>query len=77
MQLVILGTGNVATVLGKAFHAKGHGIIAVWGRDTAAAKGLAESVQSTAYYSIAALPKDADAYMIAVADLSNPAHSQQ
>lgn len=77
MQLVILGTGNVATVLGKAFHAKGHGITAVWGRDTAAAKGLAESVQSTAYDSIAALPKDADAYMIAVADPAIPAIAQQ
>lgn len=68
MQLVILGTGNVATVLGKAFQAKGHSIVGVWGRNAAAAKELAASLQATAYDSIAALPKNADAYMIAVAD---------
>jgi predicted short-subunit dehydrogenase-like oxidoreductase (DUF2520 family) len=68
MQLVILGTGNVATVLGKAFHAKGHSVNAVWGRNAAAAKELAASLHATAYDSIAALPKYADAYMIAVAD---------
>lgn len=68
MQLVILGTGNVATVLGKAFQEKGHNIKAVWGRNAAAAKELATSLQATAYDSIATLPRDADAYMIAVAD---------
>lgn len=68
MQLVILGTGNVATVLGKAFHAKGHSVVGVWGRDAAAANDLAASLQAKVYATIAALPTDADAYMIAVAD---------
>lgn len=68
MQLVILGTGNVATVLGKAFHEKGHTIDAVWGRNSAAANELAASLQSVAVDRITALPLDADAYMIAVAD---------
>lgn len=77
MQLVILGTGNVATVLGKAFHAKGHSVAAVWGRDAAAAKDLATSLHATAHDSIAALPKDADAYMIAVADPAIAAVAQQ
>mgnify|MGYP001203976397 CR=1 FL=1 len=77
MQLVILGTGNVATVLGKTFQAKGHSIVGVWGRDAAAAKELAASLHATAYDSIAALPKDADAYMIAVADPAIPAIAAQ
>lgn len=68
MQLVILGTGNVAAVLGKAFQAKGHRIVGVWGRDSAVAKELATSLQATAYDAIADLPNDAAAYMIAVAD---------
>jgi predicted short-subunit dehydrogenase-like oxidoreductase (DUF2520 family) len=68
MQLVILGTGNVASVLGKAFHAKGHHIQAVWGRNPAAAKDLAVGLQAQAVDTIAELPKDADAYMLAVAD---------
>ncbi len=77
MQLVILGTGNVATVLGKTFHAKGYSIVGVWGRNAAAAKELATSLQATAYDSIAALPTDADAYMIAVADPAIPAIAAQ
>lgn len=77
MQLVILGTGNVATVLGKTIHAKGYSIVGVWGRNAAAAKELATSLQATAYDAIAALPKDADAYMIAVADPAITAVVQQ
>lgn len=77
MQLVILGTGNVATVLGKTFHAKGYSIVGVWGRNAAAAKEIAASLQATAYDSIVALPKNADAYMIAVADPAITAVVQQ
>lgn len=68
MQLVILGTGNVATVLGKAFHAKEHRITGVWGRDLAAAKELAQSLDTVGFDAVADIPMDADAYMVAVAD---------
>jgi len=68
MNIVIIGTGNAATVLGKKFRKAGHRIIQVFGRDAAAASKLAYQfdTESTNYWSV--IRKDADFYLIAVAD---------
>lgn len=68
MNIVIIGTGNAATVLGKKFQAAGHRIVQVFGRDASAASKLAYQFdsESTNYWSV--IRKDADVYLIAVSD---------
>jgi Uncharacterized conserved protein len=68
MNIVIIGTGNAATVLGKKFREAGHHILQVFGRDASAASRLAYQfdTESTNYWSV--IRKDADFYLIAVAD---------
>lgn len=68
MQVVIIGTGNAATVFGRLFQSKGHNIAQVYGRDILKAETLAEQLQSTAIADISRLSKNADVYLIAVAD---------
>jgi predicted short-subunit dehydrogenase-like oxidoreductase (DUF2520 family) len=68
MNIVIIGTGNAATVLGKKLREAGHRIVQVFGRDASAASKLAYQfdTESTNYWSV--IRKDADVYLIAVAD---------
>src|SRR5215470_13505440 len=68
MNIVIIGTGNAATVLGRKLKQAGHRIVQVFGRDASAASRLAYQLdtESTNYWSV--IRKDADVYLIAVAD---------
>jgi len=68
MNIVIIGTGNTATVLGRKFKEAGHRIVQVFGRDASAASKLAYQLdtESTNYWSV--IRKDADFYLVAVAD---------
>jgi predicted short-subunit dehydrogenase-like oxidoreductase (DUF2520 family) len=68
MNIVIIGTGNAATVLGKKFKEAGHHIVQVFGRDASAASKLAYQLdtESTNYWSV--IRKNADLYLVAVAD---------
>lgn len=68
MDIVIIGTGNAATVLGREFKAAGHTILQVAGRNSADASALAYELDtvSTNYWS--AIDRNADVYIIAVSD---------
>jgi predicted short-subunit dehydrogenase-like oxidoreductase (DUF2520 family) len=68
MNIVIIGTGNTGTVLGRKLRRSGHRIIQVFGRDASAASKLAYEfgTESTNYWSV--IRKDADVYLIAVSD---------
>lgn len=68
MQVVMIGTGNVATVLAKRLFAKGYLIKEVFGKTHSNALVLAEQVQATAIQHIHELSSSADIYIIAVAD---------
>lgn len=68
MKVVIVGSGNVATVLGKAFHRAGHKIIQVISKNIKHAKVLAEQFGSESGNDIAFANKDADVYLIAIND---------
>ena len=68
MQVVIIGTGNTATVFGRLFKAKGHHILQVYGRDILKAEALAADLEASPTSDIASLSKNADVYIIAVAD---------
>jgi len=68
MKIVMIGTGNVASVLGRKFKAAGHTMLQVVGRNSKAASALAYewNTISTNYQS--PISRDADVYLIAVAD---------
>lgn len=72
MDIVIIGTGNVASVLGRKIKAAGHQISQVFGRDTQKASELAYALdtESANYSSI--IHKHADLYLVAVSDRSIP-----
>lgn len=68
MDIVILGSGNVAAVLGRKFKAAGHRILQIYARNAAAASALAYELdtESTNYKSL--INRTADIYLIAVPD---------
>jgi predicted short-subunit dehydrogenase-like oxidoreductase (DUF2520 family) len=68
MKVVIIGTGNVATVLGKKIRSAGYIISQVYGRSGAAANGLAGALETTACSAWRNLDLDADLYLVAIPD---------
>lgn len=77
MDIVLIGSGNVATQLGKALQNKGHRIRQVYSRKKAHAEELvatlaaAAEIKTTAL--LAELEHDADLYFICVTDAGIPA----
>lgn len=70
MNIVIIGTGNTATVLGRKLHNARHRILQVFGRDSKAASELAYELgtESTNYWNV--VNKAADLYILAVSDIA-------
>lgn len=70
MNIVIIGTGNTATVLGRKLMKAGHRIVQVFGRDSTAASHLAYELgtESTNYWNV--VNREADIYIIAVSDIA-------
>lgn len=70
MNIVIIGTGNTATVLGKKLKKAGHKILQVFGRDSKAASELAYQLntESTNYWNV--VNRNADLYILAVSDIA-------
>lgn len=70
MEIVIIGTGNTATVLARKLKAAGHHIIQIFGRNASAASALAYELgtESTAYWSV--VNRNADVYILAVSDIA-------
>lgn len=68
MKITILGSGNVATHLGKAFLIAGHRIQQVYSRNLANAQALALLLDATAVNSLEMIQTDADLYLLAVSD---------
>ena len=68
MEIVIIGSGNVAAALGRKFKAAGHEILQVVSRNASAASKLAYEwdTESTNYPSI--INRNAEIYLIAVSD---------
>ena len=68
MDIVIIGSGNVAAVLGRKFKAAGHKILQVYSRNASAASELAYEwdAESTNYKSM--ISKNAELYLVAVSD---------
>jgi len=68
MDIVIIGSGNVAAVLGRKFKAAGHHILQIYSRNASAASQLAYEwdTESTNYKSL--INPYADIYIVAVTD---------
>jgi len=68
MDIVIIGSGNVAAVLGRKFKAAGHTIAQIYSRNAAAATELAYEWDSESTNYKTTITKQADVYLIAVSD---------
>ncbi len=68
MQVVIIGTGNAATVFGRLFQSRGHNVVQVYGRNILKAEALAEELKAKPVADLSSLTKNADLYLIAVSD---------
>lgn len=68
MNVVIIGTGNVANVLGRKIKAAGHTILQVIGRNADKAYALADTLNAGSNNYFSTMRPDADIYIIAVSD---------
>ena len=68
MRTVIIGSGNVATVLGKKFIQSGHDVVEVCGRNHAAVQELAAILNVPYTTEFECINPSADLFVLAVAD---------
>lgn len=68
MNIVIIGSGNIATHLGRAFKMAGQTISQVWSRDITNATALADTLAAQPIDSMLDLDRTADLFIIAVND---------
>ncbi len=68
MEIVIIGSGNVAAILGRKFRAAGHHILQVVGRNSKAASALAYEWDTVSTNYQSPISRQADVYIIAVTD---------
>jgi predicted short-subunit dehydrogenase-like oxidoreductase (DUF2520 family) len=77
MNVVLLGSGNTATVVGKLIRNAGHSIQQVWSRNPQHAAELATTLESRAIDSLQEITTDADICLMAVADQAIPELAKQ
>jgi len=77
MDIVIIGTGNAATVLGRQFRLAGHTILQVMGRQPEVTRSLAAELGADHCNSWNAINREAGFYLIAVSDNALPAIQQK
>jgi predicted short-subunit dehydrogenase-like oxidoreductase (DUF2520 family) len=68
MDIILIGSGNVATVLGRRSRDAGHRILQVYGRNEAARRSLAAKLDARPVEKISELEKSADLILIALRD---------
>jgi predicted short-subunit dehydrogenase-like oxidoreductase (DUF2520 family) len=68
MDIVIIGSGNVASVLGRKFKAAGHQIVQIVSRNPGTASRLAYEWDTESANYMSLLTRTADIYIIAVSD---------
>lgn len=68
MKIVLLGSGNVATHLGKAFKMAGQTISQVWSRNPVHAAELADTLAAETLTDLSDLDYEANLYIISVKD---------
>lgn len=77
MDVVLIGAGNVGTVLGRTFQQANHSIKAIWNRHPEKARLLADELGTVAVEHLDALPEEADLFLLSVSDRSIQEVAQQ
>ncbi|HYF30540.1 MAG TPA: DUF2520 domain-containing protein [Chitinophagaceae bacterium] len=72
MKVVIIGSGNTATVLGRKIKGSDHIILQVTGRNEATVHALAADLGCSANTNAAHIDRSADIYIVAIADKALP-----
>ena len=72
MNVVCIGSGNVATHMAQAFKSSGAVILQVWSKHQAQALALASKVAATAISDLELIDQSADLYLILVKDSAIP-----
>ncbi len=72
MKIVIIGSGNVATQLGKALKDAGHEILQVYSRSKSSSKTLAKKLSCDSTNDLKNISRQAEVYIIAVSDSAIP-----
>jgi predicted short-subunit dehydrogenase-like oxidoreductase (DUF2520 family) len=68
MKIVIIGSGNVATVLGNKIVQAGHTVVQVYGRNEAETKHLASQLDANPVHDWKLIKKGLDLYLVALSD---------
>lgn len=68
MRIVLIGSGNVATILGKKLHAAGNTILQVMSPSAENARSLATTLHATHTDKVSGIRNDGDLYLIATSD---------
>jgi pyrroline-5-carboxylate reductase len=68
MEIVIIGSGNTAAVLGRKFKAANHHILQIVSRNAPDASALAYEWNTVSTNYLSAINQNAEVYLIAVAD---------
>jgi predicted short-subunit dehydrogenase-like oxidoreductase (DUF2520 family) len=77
MNIVLIGTGNVATRLGNALCEGGHNICEVAGRNNQRTSELAQQLNAVAIHSVGNITTEAHVYILAVKDDALPSVVEQ
>lgn len=77
MKIVIIGTGNVATILGRKCAMAGHQVVQVYGRNAEKAVALASELKAGYTTNLSALDTTADLYILALSDTAIPVVAKQ
>lgn len=72
MKIVLLGSGNVATHIGRALQQGGHEVVQVYSRTISNAQALADALGCEGTDDIRRVQNDADAYIFSVKDDALP-----
>jgi predicted short-subunit dehydrogenase-like oxidoreductase (DUF2520 family) len=68
MKIIIIGTGNVATIMGRLLKRAEHDILQVYGRNPQHAKALAQELSAQSCSNWNALSQEAEIYLAAISD---------
>lgn len=68
MDIIIIGSGNVATHLATGLHKAGHNIVGICGRNAGNSQALAQKVDAKTFEQLSQIPADADFYLICISD---------
>jgi predicted short-subunit dehydrogenase-like oxidoreductase (DUF2520 family) len=68
MDIVLIGSGNVATIFGRKSYAAGHRIIQVYNRHESKAEDLAKRLGAKATAAVSSIERNADLMIIALRD---------